>query len=87
MRILPSLVLLLLVSFLARRNVLPALMNGQSRRGEKVTVRFQVTIPAEVRPLLKIKEGQTLVFAEENGRVYVVGSQGSSSILRLALND
>jgi AbrB family looped-hinge helix DNA binding protein len=35
----------------------------------KVTVRFQVTIPEEVRKLLKIKEGQTLVFADDNGKV------------------
>lgn len=35
----------------------------------KVTVRFQVTIPEEVRKLMKIKEGQTLVFAEDNGKV------------------
>jgi AbrB family looped-hinge helix DNA binding protein len=35
----------------------------------KVTVRFQVTIPEEVRKLMKIKEGQTLVFAEDDGKV------------------
>jgi len=35
----------------------------------KVTVRFQVTIPDDVRKLLTIKEGQTLVFAEDNGQV------------------
>lgn len=35
----------------------------------KVTVRYQVTIPEQVRKLLEIKEGQTLVFAEENGKV------------------
>lgn len=35
----------------------------------KVTVRYQVTIPEQVRKLLKIKEGQTLVFAEENGKI------------------
>ena len=37
----------------------------------KVTVRFQVTIPAEVRDALKIREGQTLVFAEDGSRVYI----------------
>ena len=37
----------------------------------KVTVRYQVTIPVEVRRLLKIKEGQTLVFAEDNSRVFI----------------
>jgi AbrB family looped-hinge helix DNA binding protein len=35
----------------------------------KVTVRFQITIPEEVRKLLKVKEGQTLVFADDDGRV------------------
>ena len=38
----------------------------------KVTVRYQVTIPEGVRKLLKIKEGQTLVFAEENGKIYLM---------------
>jgi AbrB family looped-hinge helix DNA binding protein len=35
----------------------------------KVTVRYQVTIPEEVRKIMKIQEGQTLVFAEEHGKV------------------
>ena len=37
----------------------------------KVTVRYQVTVPVEVRELLKIKEGQTLVFAEEHEKVFI----------------
>lgn len=37
----------------------------------KVTVRYQVTLPPEVRQLVKIKEGDTLVFAEENGKVFI----------------
>ena len=37
----------------------------------KVTVRYQVTVPAQVRELLRIKEGDTLVFAEEGLRVFV----------------
>ena len=37
----------------------------------KVTVRFQITVPEEVRKLMKIKEGQTLVFAEDNGKVFL----------------
>lgn len=37
----------------------------------KVTVRFQVTVPEEVRKMLKIKEGDTLVFAEDNSRVFI----------------
>jgi AbrB family looped-hinge helix DNA binding protein len=35
----------------------------------KVTVRYQVTIPENVRKLMKIEVGQTLVFTEENGKV------------------
>jgi AbrB family looped-hinge helix DNA binding protein len=37
----------------------------------KVTVRYQVTLPPDVRKLLKVKEGDTLVFAEENGKVFI----------------
>ena len=35
----------------------------------KITVRYQVTVPEDVRKIMKIKVGQTLVFAEENGRI------------------
>jgi AbrB family looped-hinge helix DNA binding protein len=35
----------------------------------KVTVRYQISIPEEVRKMLKIKEGQTVVFIEENDKV------------------
>jgi len=35
----------------------------------KVTIRYQVTIPEEVRKRLKIKEGQTLVFVEDGDKV------------------
>lgn len=38
----------------------------------KITVRFQVTIPEEVRKVMKIKEGQTLVFAKENGKIILL---------------
>jgi AbrB family looped-hinge helix DNA binding protein len=37
----------------------------------KVTVRYQVTIPEEVRERLKIKEGDTLVFAEEGSKIFI----------------
>lgn len=37
----------------------------------KITVRYQVTLPADVRKVLKIREGDTLLFAEENGKVYI----------------
>ena len=35
----------------------------------KVTVRYQVTIPEEVRKLMKIKKGQTLVFTKDHGKI------------------
>ncbi|MGI0072668.1 MAG: AbrB/MazE/SpoVT family DNA-binding domain-containing protein [Nitrosotalea sp.] len=35
----------------------------------KVTVRYQVTIPEDVRKHMKVQVGQTLVFAEENGKI------------------
>ncbi len=38
----------------------------------KVTVRYQVTIPEEVREQLKIQAGQTIGFVEENGKICLV---------------
>lgn len=35
----------------------------------KVTVRFSVTIPEDARKYLGIKDGQTVIFVEENGKV------------------
>ena len=35
----------------------------------KVTVRYQVTIPEDVRKHMKIEIGQTLAFTEENGKI------------------
>jgi AbrB family looped-hinge helix DNA binding protein len=35
----------------------------------KVTVRYQVTIPEDVRKMMKIEVGQTLVFIDEHGKV------------------
>ncbi|WP_268544043.1 AbrB/MazE/SpoVT family DNA-binding domain-containing protein [Candidatus Nitrosotenuis cloacae] len=37
----------------------------------KVTVRFSVTIPEDARRHLKIKEGQTVIFVEEDGKVII----------------
>lgn len=36
-----------------------------------ITYKYQVTIPKKVRDRLKLKEGDTITFIEENGRVYV----------------
>ncbi len=44
---------------------------GKALGSSKVTVRFQVTVPEEVRKKLKVKEGDNLVFVEENKKVYV----------------
>jgi len=38
----------------------------------KVTAKFQVTIPEEVRKLLSIRIGDHIAFAEENGKIYLV---------------
>ena len=35
----------------------------------KITSRFQITIPNEVRKILKVKAGQTVVFAQENNKI------------------
>jgi AbrB family looped-hinge helix DNA binding protein len=37
----------------------------------KVTVRYQVTIPGDVREKLEIVVGDALIFIEENGKVYI----------------
>jgi len=44
---------------------------GKALGSTKVTVRFQVTVPEEVRKKLKIKEGDSLVFVEDGKRVYI----------------
>jgi len=38
----------------------------------KVTAKFQVTIPEEVRQALGIRIGDVIAFAKENGKVYIV---------------
>ncbi len=44
---------------------------GKALGSSKVTVRFQVTVPEEVRKKLNVKEGDSLVFVEENKKVYI----------------
>ena len=44
---------------------------GKALGSSKVTVRYQVTVPEEVRKKLKVKEGDSLVFVEDGKRVYV----------------
>ncbi|WP_148680157.1 AbrB/MazE/SpoVT family DNA-binding domain-containing protein [Nitrosopumilus maritimus] len=35
----------------------------------KVTVRYQITVPEDVRKVMKIESGQTLAFVEEDGKI------------------
>lgn len=39
-----------------------------------ITSKFQVTIPKKFRDKHNLKEGETIAFVEENGRVYLVKS-------------
>lgn len=40
----------------------------------KVTVRGQITIPIEIRKKLSIKDGDKVVFLEENGKIIMENS-------------
>lgn len=40
----------------------------------KVTVRGQITIPIEIRKKLNIKDGDKVVFIEENGKIVIENS-------------
>ena len=44
---------------------------GKALGSSKVTVRYQVTVPEEVRKKMKVKGGDTLVFVEEGKRIYI----------------
>lgn len=44
---------------------------GKALGSSKVTVRFQVTVPEEVRKKMKVKKGDTLVFVEDGKRIYI----------------
>ncbi|MGD0495730.1 MAG: AbrB/MazE/SpoVT family DNA-binding domain-containing protein [Candidatus Bathyarchaeia archaeon] len=37
----------------------------------KITSRYQVTIPGEVRSKLKVSVGDTLAFVEEGDKIYI----------------
>ena len=45
---------------------------GKALGSSTVTIRFQVTIPEKARKILKIKEGDELMFIEEGNRVYII---------------
>ena len=44
---------------------------GKALGSSKVTVRYQVTVPEEVRKKMKVKDGDTLVFVEDGKRIYI----------------
>jgi AbrB family looped-hinge helix DNA binding protein len=44
---------------------------GKAMGSSKVTVRYQVTVPEEVRKRLNVRQGDTLVFVEEKERIYI----------------
>lgn len=44
---------------------------GKALGSSKVTVRFQVTVPEEVRNKLNVKDGDTLVFVEDGKKIYI----------------
>ena len=44
----------------------------------KVTSKYQVTIPQDVRKVLNISVGDTIVFAEKNGKVFIATRVTSS---------
>lgn len=37
----------------------------------KITSKFQVTVPEEVREILKVQVGDHVVFVRENGKVFI----------------
>jgi AbrB family looped-hinge helix DNA binding protein len=47
----------------------------------KITLRGQITIPVEIRKKLGVKDGDKVVFIEENGRIVMENS------VRVALKD
>ncbi|MCL2705271.1 MAG: AbrB/MazE/SpoVT family DNA-binding domain-containing protein [Spirochaetaceae bacterium] len=47
----------------------------------KITLRGQITIPAEIRKKLGVKDGDKVIFIEENGRIVM------ENAVRVALKD
>ena len=37
----------------------------------KITIRGQITIPVEIRKKLEVRDGDKVVFLEENGRIII----------------
>ena len=51
----------------------------------KVTTKGQITIPVEIRRKLKVRNGDKLLFLEENGKIYIMNS--SVAAFRTAQNE
>ncbi len=51
---------------------------GKVLGASKVTTRYQVTIPEAVRKRIKVREGDTLVFYEEDGKIQITAEVGDS---------
>lgn len=51
----------------------------------KVTSKGQITLPIDIRKKLGIKEGDKVLFVEDNERIYILNS--SMEALRAAQND
>lgn len=44
---------------------------GKALGSSKLTVRYQITVPEEVRKILKIKDGGTIVFVLNNDKIEI----------------
>ena len=38
----------------------------------KVTTKFQITLPRQIRNFLKVEAGDTIAFVEENGKIFII---------------
>lgn len=44
---------------------------GKVLGASKISVRYQVTIPTDVRKIMKLREGQTIVFVDDNDKIVI----------------
>jgi AbrB family looped-hinge helix DNA binding protein len=50
-------------------------MNWNILGSSKISVRYQVTLPEDVRKRLDVKEGEQLLFSEEDGKIVLRNSR------------
>lgn len=50
-------------------------MNWNILGSSKISVRYQVTLPEKVREKLDLKEGEQLLFSEEDGKIILRNSR------------